>query len=113
VASFHNYAGQACDTTACWNRTIAPVARRVPVVTGEFGETDCRATHVNRYMSWADKRGIGYLAWAWWVLREKGCEQLALLTDTSGTPKAPNGTALKSHLNALHARACKRARKRC
>jgi endoglucanase len=108
VASFHNYKGQTCHTVSCWNRTIAPVARRVPVVTGEFGEKDCSAAHVNRYMSWADKRGIGYLAWAWWVLRKKGCKELTVLADTSGTPKAPNGTALKAHLDLL----CKRAHRR-
>ena len=114
VASFHNYESQTCHTVSCWNRSIAPIARRVPVVTGELGETDCSSAHVKRYMSWADKRGIGYLAWAWWVLREKGCEQLSLLTDTSGKPKSPNGTALKAHLDALHKRDCRRAhRKRC
>ena len=101
VASFHNYKRQTCHTVSCWNRTIAPIARRVPVVTGEFGETDCRATHVNSYMSWADKRGIGYLAWAWWVLRNKGCKQLSVLANTSGKPKSPNGTALKAHLAKL------------
>jgi endoglucanase len=101
VASFHNYNRQTCHTVSCWNRTIAPIARRVPVVTGEFGETDCRASHVNSYMSWADKRGIGYLAWAWWVLRKKGCKQLSVLANTSGKPKSPNGTALKAHLAKL------------
>jgi hypothetical protein len=108
VASFHNYAGQVCHTVSCWNRTIAPVARRVPVVTGEFGEKDCRATHMKRFMSWADKRDVGYLAWAWWVLRNKRCSQLSVLANTRGKPKAPLGTALKSHLDRL---ACKRARR--
>jgi proline racemase len=59
---------------------------------------------VKRYMSWADKRGIGYLAWAWWVLRNKRCNQLSVLANASGKPKSPNGTALKAHLAALAAR---------
>ena len=101
VASFHNYETQACHTAACWNSTIAPVARRVPVVTGEFGETDCADSHVKSYMNWADRRGVGYLAWAWWVLEDKSCSTLSVLSDLKATPKAPNGTALKAHLATL------------
>jgi hypothetical protein len=101
VASFHNYDSQACNTTACWNRTIAPIAAEVPVVTGEFGQTNCRDDHLRRFMDWADRRRVGYLAWAWWVLPEKDCSVLSVLSDTNGTPKAPNGTALKEHLAGL------------
>ena len=101
VASFHNYPAQACRTVACWNSTIAPIAAEVPVVTGEFGQTDCRDDHLKRFMNWADPRGVGYLAWAWWVLPDKECSALALLSDTDATPRAPNGTALKAHLAGL------------
>jgi endoglucanase len=101
VASFHNYETQACHKVTCWNKTIAPIATRVPVVTGEFGETDCRDSHVKSYMSWADRHGVGYLAWAWWVLPDKSCSTLSVLSDLKATPKAPNGTALKSHLAVL------------
>ena len=42
AASFHNYYGETCDTTSCWNSTIAAVAAHVPVVTGEFDQGyDC------------------------------------------------------------------------
>ncbi|WP_320671548.1 glycoside hydrolase family 5 protein [Patulibacter defluvii] len=103
VASFHNYAAQRCSTAACWDAEIAPVAAQVPVVTGEFGETDCRETHDRRYMAWADARGIGYLAWQWVVLAPNerptpACSGLALIDDIHGTPASPNGTALKEHL---------------
>jgi hypothetical protein len=102
VASFHNYNGQVCHTVACWDQTIAPVAAQVPVVTGEFGETDCGDGLLNGYMDWADRHGVGYLAWGWWVLvKEPQCSTLALLADQQGTPRAPNGTALKAHLDAL------------
>ena len=102
VASFHNYNGQTCHTTACWDQTIAPVAAQVPVITGEFGETDCGDNMLNAYMDWADRHGVGYLAWGWWVLRDQPqCGTLALLADQQGTPRAPNGTALKAHLAAL------------
>ncbi|WP_051471157.1 glycoside hydrolase family 5 protein [Patulibacter minatonensis] len=106
VAAFHNYGGQRCNTQACWDAEIAPVAAKVPVVTGEFGETDCKEDHDRRYMSWADAHGVGYVAWQWVVLQpdeqaNPACSGLALIKDVEGTPNAPNGTALKSHLDAL------------
>ena len=78
AASFHNYFGESCDTTTCWNATIAPVAAHVPVVTGEFDQGyDCAnpptgpsglTTFDSAYMSWSDTHGVSYLAWGWWVL---------------------------------------------
>ncbi|MGD9694634.1 MAG: glycoside hydrolase family 5 protein [Thermoleophilia bacterium] len=106
VASFHNYDGQRCSTVACWDAEIAPVAAQVPVVAGEFGETDCSPAHDQRWMSWADAHGVGYLAWQWVVLAPSeranpACASLVLIEDVAGTPAAPNGTALKAHLAAL------------
>jgi hypothetical protein len=70
------------------------------VVTGEFGETDCQ-TSPQAFMDWADRHGVGYLMWAWWVLPETDCSTLTVLADTKGTPQAPNGTALKAQLAKL------------
>ena len=100
VASFHNYGGHLCHNETCWDEVIAPIAAETPVVTGEFGETDCQ-TNPESFMDWADRHGVGYLMWAWWVLPETGCSTLAVLADVNGTPRAPNGTALKAHLAAL------------
>jgi endoglucanase len=99
VASFHNYPAQACRTVACWDGVIASVAGTVPVVTGEFGEQDCRDTFVTSYMTWADAHDVGYLAWAWWDPDPQidACHELALL-NADGSPRFPNGTALKDHL---------------
>jgi endoglucanase len=100
VASFHNYGGHLCHNTACWDEVIQPIAAEAPVVTGEFGETDCQ-TSPESYMDWADRHGVGYLMWAWWVLPDSACSTLAVLADAKGTARAPNGTALKAHLAAL------------
>jgi hypothetical protein len=105
VASFHNYPGQGCDTVACWSSDIAAVAAEVPVVTTEFGQDDCKATHVTSYMNWADQHGVGYLAWQW-VIPDDGvvCGEpsaYSLIADPNGTPQAPVGTAIKDHLAAL------------
>jgi endoglucanase len=107
AASFHNYQGQTCSTQQCWDGTIAPVAARVPVVTGEFDQDVCQpSTFDESFMSWADLHGVGYLAWGWWVLSaqeisDAGCSAYYLITDPTGTPAAPNGTALHDHLARL------------
>ena len=101
IASFHNYDFQPCNTKGCWDATIAPLANQVPVVAGEFGQIGCKASHVRRFMNWADRHGVGYLMWAWWVLPERSCTTLAVLKDVRGTARRPNGTALKAHLAKL------------
>jgi endoglucanase len=100
VASFHNYGGHLCHNVACWDEVIQPIAAEAPVVTGEFGETDC-ATSPKTFMDWADRHGVGYLMWAWWVLPDSACSSLAVIADVKGTARAPNGTALKAQLAAL------------
>jgi hypothetical protein len=104
VASFHNYPAQLCSAAACWDSAIASVARSVPVITGEFGEQDCSDTFDKAYMTWADAHGVGYLMWAWWDPDPgiDACHELALL-NADGSPRFPNGTALKSHLATLPA----------
>lgn len=107
VASFHNYEGETCDTATCWNAEVAPVAARVPVVTGEFDQEVCAPSSFDdTYMNWADEHGVSYLAWGWWVLSQQeissaGCGAYYLITDPAGTPAAPNGVALHDHLSAL------------
>ena len=65
---------------------IAPIAAEAPVVTGEFGETDCQ-TGPESFMDWADQHGVGYLMWAWWVLPDTDCSTLTVLADAKGTPR--------------------------
>jgi endoglucanase len=112
IASFHNYLIQACNTVACWNATVAPIVAQVPVVSGEFGENDCRTAFVDTFMDWADQRGVGYLMWAWSLLPDRSCKRQVLLRDVRGRPRSPNGKALKAHLAALAPRLSLRARGR-
>ena len=100
VASTHVYNFNACNTSTCWNQTLAPVAAAVPLVTGEFGENDCAAGFIDTYMAWADSAGVSYLGWTWdtW-----NCSSgPALITSYSGTP-TPYGAGLHAHLAALAA----------
>ena len=98
AASLHLYNFSPCHTVSCWNETVAPVASRVPVVTGEVGENDCASGFVDRYANWADRHGISYLAWAWdtWNCRTGP----ALISSYSGRP-TPYGAGFKRHLEAL------------
>jgi endoglucanase len=101
VASFHtyNFDGFGCSQSGCWNASVLPVARKVPVVTGELGEDDCAHGYVDRYMAWADAHRISYLGWAW---NPWGCNGMGagLISDWSGTPNA-FGQGLHDHLALL------------
>src|SRR5205085_2253315 len=69
VAGFHAYQGEPCADAGCWDAQVLPVAKVVPVVTGELGEgndpPNCSTGFVYSYMTWADTHGIGYLPWSW------------------------------------------------
>ncbi len=100
VASAHIYNFSSCNTTSCWQQTIAPVAASVPVVTGEIGENDCTSSFIDSYMNWADSVGVSYLGWAWdtW-----NCSSgPALISSYSGTP-TDFGAGFQAHLDQLAA----------
>lgn len=103
VASWHNYPGQRCSNLSCWNSEIAPVAAQVPVVTGEFGQTDGGSSFITGFMDWADTKNVGYLPWAWWDVSasESVTNSRYALIDSAMQPKAPSGTAFHDHLAAL------------
>jgi hypothetical protein len=105
VASWHNYPGQdSCGyTTSCWDAATSAVAASVPIITGEFGETDGGSSSMTAYMNWADAHGIGYLPWAWWNADDVSGDAAlyALYQGTDFTPHAPTGTNYKAHLAAL------------
>lgn len=120
AASFHNYQGKACDTATCWTNSVAPVAAKAPVVTGEFDEDNfdearcANHTPTNfdaTYMKWADAAGVSYLAWGWIVETRAeqdsdGCSAYVLITDyATHTPAKPNGLAVRDHLVKLAAAA--------
>jgi hypothetical protein len=100
AASVHIYPSDTCKTTACWDSTVLPVAAAVPVTVAEFGEKNCAQTFDDSLMQWGDAYDIGYLAWGWY-LASPTCHSLALISDWTGIPRAPNGTALYDHLSAL------------
>lgn len=97
IAGFHNYTVQRCASPSCWNAEITNLNRAMPVITTEFGQADCGTSHIRRYVNWADRNKIGYLAWAWWAIDE-GCSNYALIRNWSGSPSGRYGTFYRNHL---------------
>lgn len=101
VASNHTY-----DFNACYRRcraVLAGIAKRSPVVTGELGEGDCRHRYIDPYMRWADRHGVSYLGWGWFIGPDLTCENgPTLIKDYAGTPTA-FGVGLREHLRELRA----------
>ena len=101
AASVHVYNSSPYNSAAQWTASIAPVAAKVPVVTGERGEdpqqtSGCQYSFSPAYTSWADSHGVSYAAFDWdtWST----CD--ALISNYNGTPRAPYGTGWKSHFLA-------------
>jgi hypothetical protein len=97
IAEAHVYGKNTCDTVSCFDRTMAPVAQRVPLIFGETGETydasSCGHAYTQTFLSWADAHNVGYAAWTWdtWGT----CE--ALISSYDGTPANDYGRWVKAH----------------
>jgi endoglucanase len=97
IAEAHVYGKNSCDAASCFDSTYAPVARRVPLIFGETGETydgsDCGSSYIERFLSWADAHHVGYESWTWdtWG----NCS--ALIKDYAGTPFSGYGAWVRSH----------------
>jgi endoglucanase len=73
-----------CTTTECFERVIAPIAKEYKIVITEFGSRlHCDPSHDERVMRFAEKNGIGLVAWAWYPA---DCGFPALIKDWGGTP---------------------------
>lgn len=96
AASWHTYNYTGCVNPNCWNRQIAPVAKAVPVITGEIGQNDCKTGYVDRLMPWLDAHRISYLAWTWntWNICKTSP---VLISDYDGTPTG-YGRGVRDHL---------------
>jgi endoglucanase len=97
VAGWHVYNFSGCNTTSCWDSTVAPVAQTVPVLASEVGENDCAGGFLNTLLPWADSHRIGFMAWAWNAASCGGGP--SLISDYDGTATA-YGAAYKAYLAA-------------
>jgi hypothetical protein len=102
AASFHTYNWAFCHEESCWNSTLAPLAAKVPIVTGELGQNGCQHNYVDTFMPWADSNGVSYLGWTW-NSTSSGWDCSAgpaLIKDWEGHPTR-YGKGLKKHLRTL------------
>jgi hypothetical protein len=97
AAGWHIYNFSGCNTTTCWNSTVAPVAQHVPVLASEVGENDCAGGFLNTLLPWADSHHVGFIAWAWNAASCGGGP--SLISGYNGTA-TPYGAAYKSYLKA-------------
>jgi endoglucanase len=100
IAEAHVYGKNACDTTACLDSSMAPVAKVVPMIFGETGETydssDCGSRYISTFINWADRHGVGYEAWTWDTWGNCG----VLIKDYKGIPYSGYGRWLHMHYTA-------------
>ena len=100
MAEAHVYGKNACATTACFNSSMAPIAKVVPLLFAETGETydasDCGSRYISSFMNWADRHGVGYEAWTWDTWGNCG----ALIRDYRGTPFSGYGKWVRTHYAA-------------
>jgi hypothetical protein len=99
AVAMHQYNRAACSDVKCWEETVASVAKVYPIITGEFGDTDCTADYTKVLLPWLDKHNISYVGWTWDVW-PKSCE--ALIKDYQGTPNTPYGQAYYDHLKSTN-----------
>lgn len=103
VASNHNYIGMTGSNTELdWNRKYSGIALQVPLITGELGQQDCKHDYVDRYMDWADSKGISYVGWTWNVTSKywKCVGGESMIATESGTP-SNLGIGFRNHFLAL------------
>jgi endoglucanase len=88
IAEAHVYGNNLCDTESCFDSSMRPITKVVPLIFGETGETyqgsDCYPNYIPTFMDWANKNGVGYEAWTWdaWTSQQCG----VLISDYNGTP---------------------------
>jgi endoglucanase len=88
AASWHVYEFGWCRNASCWDIQAAPVARQVPLVVGEIGQSDGGSAFVNTLMDWLDARNASYLAWVWNVWGSP----MDLIANYDGTPTTYGST---------------------
>jgi endoglucanase len=107
AATFHVYrAHSLCTTESCWNRTLLPVAARVPLIADEFGEMQCgdpvSLAWLQAWMTYATSHGLSLLAWAWDATLGNCSVGPRLITNYAGEP-TPYGVAVKTFYAGLGA----------
>jgi len=76
-----------------WDAGFGYLVSKYPVIATEFGNGDCSTTYYEKFVDYAQAKGIHWTAWAWYP---GGCTFPALITDWSGNPSAPGAIVKKA-----------------
>ncbi|HYL28195.1 MAG TPA: cellulase family glycosylhydrolase [Candidatus Nitrosotalea sp.] len=99
IAEAHVYGKNLCDTESCFNSSMRPITKIVPMIFGETGETydgsDCYPNYIPTFMNWADANGVGYEAWTWDAWQSQQCG--VLISDYNGTPANQWASWVQTH----------------
>jgi hypothetical protein len=101
-ASWHVYPHDSwCGNVTCYERVIAPIAAKYPLVVTEFNAglygTYCGTDGLATLLTWLDSHGAGYTAFTWNV-GDQSCGSLSLISNYDGTPHPPNGAFYRDYL---------------
>jgi len=62
MASVHLFNYNECSTEECWDRTLLPVIRKVPLIVAEYGVNDCASDHMRRVTAWISSNSLSHFA---------------------------------------------------
>jgi len=97
VAEAHVYGNNTCASLPCLDATMAPVARKVPLLFSEVGETyddsSCGHRNMARLLPWATAHHVGYAAWTWDTWGTCG----SLIRSYNGSPIAGYGAWVRGY----------------
>jgi endoglucanase len=113
VASTHVYSFNNCSHLKCYNGPLASVAKRVPLVIGEFGpnltvrysgklDSKCPSKDIGRtqfdrtLLDWADQHGVSWTSWSW----NAWGDCWSLVKNFAGKPTTPYGKLVRARLLA-------------
>ncbi len=108
AAAWHSYPSanpsltSECAAQACWDSVVAGVAAKVPVVTGETGDSVAGPeTYLPSFLPWAGSHGLSVIAWTWnaWT----NPDDVLVTNMTTGAPTPGEGVTYRSWLNGLPA----------
>jgi endoglucanase len=90
------------NTTADWDTHFGVVAGRYPMVSTEFGSSDCSTTDSSRLLSYFDApmgntaNRMGWTIWSW--NNPGNCQQPSIIADWEGTALPGQGAMIKQAL---------------
>lgn len=80
---------------ANWDSGFGNLVPEFPVIMTEFGQYCANDNYVADLLAYANRKGIHWTAWAWYV---QGCGFPSVISDWSGTPSEPVGKIVHQFL---------------